>query len=149
MLGYFRPENPGRLDPPVSGFGAGWYDTGDIVSVDEDGFVTIQGRAKRFAKIGGEMVSLGVVEDMATRLWPGHLHAAVTLPDERKGERVVLVSQFAGADRTAFTAKAQELGHSELYLPREVRHMKDLPLLATGKVDYPALEARVRGEARA
>ena len=88
MLGYLRYEHPGVLEPPEDG----WYDTGDIVDIDAQGFVTILGRAKRFAKIGGEMVSLGAVEDFIHRTSPEAQHAVVALPDPRKGERIVLVT---------------------------------------------------------
>jgi acyl-[acyl-carrier-protein]-phospholipid O-acyltransferase/long-chain-fatty-acid--[acyl-carrier-protein] ligase len=146
MLGYLRPERPGLLEPPASSLGPGWYDTGDIVHVDAEGFVSILGRVKRFAKIAGEMVSLGVVEELAARLWPGQLHAAVTVPDEKKGERIILVSQCKAAERGALVKEAQRQGYSELYQPKEVRVVKELPLLPTGKVDYPALTAQVRAE---
>jgi acyl-[acyl-carrier-protein]-phospholipid O-acyltransferase/long-chain-fatty-acid--[acyl-carrier-protein] ligase len=149
MLGYLRPERPGQLEPPASRYGAGWYDTGDIVHVDDEGFITILGRVKRFAKIGGEMVSLAVVEDLAARLWPGHLHAAITLPDEKKGEKIVLATQYREAERTALAKQAQRQGYGELYLPKDIRVLKELPLLATGKVDYPALTALIRAEAGA
>lgn len=139
MLGYLRPERPGHLERPVSRFGAGWYDTGDIVKVDGEGYVTICGRVKRFAKIGGEMVSLTAIEDIAARLWPGQLHAAITLHDERKGERILLVTQQRKAQRTEFARAAQTLGYSEFYAPREFLYAKELPLLGSGKVDYPAL----------
>ncbi len=86
MLGYLRAENPGVLEPLPDG----WHDTGDIVTVDAGGFITIKGRAKRFAKIAGEMVSLSAVESIAAALWPQALSVAVSLPDPRKGERVVL-----------------------------------------------------------
>ena len=80
MAGYLRAENPGVLEPPEDG----WHDTGDIVTIDDDGFVTIRGRAKRFAKIGGEMVSLAAVEALAGELWKGSLSAVATLPDARR-----------------------------------------------------------------
>ena len=70
----------------------GWYDTGDIVSVDAAGFVTILGRAKRFAKIGGEMVSMTAAESLVASLWPDAQHAVVSLPDARKGESLLLVT---------------------------------------------------------
>ncbi|BBL74079.1 AMP-binding protein [Methylomagnum ishizawai] len=146
MLGYLKPERPGELQPPVSVFGVGWYDTGDIVHVDAEGFVTILGRVKRFAKIGGEMVSLGVIEELAARLWPGHIHAAVTVPDEKKGERIVLASQAKDANRNALAKEAQRLGYTELYQPKAVRIFKELPLLPTGKVDYPTLTAQIRAD---
>jgi acyl-[acyl-carrier-protein]-phospholipid O-acyltransferase/long-chain-fatty-acid--[acyl-carrier-protein] ligase len=149
MLGYLRPERPGQLEPPASRYGAGWYDTGDIVHVDDEGFITILGRVKRFAKIGGEMVSLAVVEELAAQLWPGHLHAAVTLPDEKKGEKIVLATQYREAERTALAKQAQRQGYGELYLPKDIRVLKELPLLATGKVDYPALATLIRAEADA
>ncbi|NDC39733.1 MAG: hypothetical protein EBZ48_17125 [Proteobacteria bacterium] len=71
MKGYFKIDKPGILQPLPDR----WYDTGDIVSIDAQGFVTIQGRAKRFAKIGGEMVSLTAVEQAVEAVWPGALHA--------------------------------------------------------------------------
>ena len=81
MLGYLRAENPGVIDPPPDG----WYDTGDIVQIDAEGFVTIKGRAKRFAKVAGEMVPLGAVEELVARVWPSAMHAVVSVPDA-KGE---------------------------------------------------------------
>lgn len=139
MLGYLRPERPGHLEPPASRYGPGWYDTGDIVRVDGEGYVTICGRVKRFAKIGGEMVSLATVEDIAARLWPGQLHAAVALHDERKGERILLVTQQRTAQRSDFTHAVQQQGYSEFHTPREILYAKELPLLGSGKVDYSAL----------
>ncbi|MEM9740324.1 MAG: AMP-binding protein, partial [Pseudomonadota bacterium] len=88
MSGYLRASNPGVLETPEGG----WHDTGDIVSIDDEGFIRIKGRVKRFAKIGGEMVSLAVVENCASAIWPDFMHAAATLPDPRKGEQVVLLS---------------------------------------------------------
>ena len=139
MLGYLRPEKPGVLEPPVSRFGHGWYDPGDIVTVDNEGFVTIAGRVKRFAKIGGEMISLTAVEEIANRTWPGHLHAALAMSDPRKGERIILITAFQDAHRSDFARAAQTLGYSELFIPRDIFFTKELPLLGSGKVDYPAL----------
>jgi acyl-[acyl-carrier-protein]-phospholipid O-acyltransferase/long-chain-fatty-acid--[acyl-carrier-protein] ligase len=144
MLGYLRSERPGELEPPVSRYGVGWYDTGDIVRVDEEGFVTILGRVKRFAKIGGEMVSLAVIEELAARIWPGQRHAAITLSDPKKGEKIVLATEYRSADRAELTARAQKEGLGELYLPKDIRVVRELPLLATGKVDYPALSGFIR-----
>jgi acyl-[acyl-carrier-protein]-phospholipid O-acyltransferase / long-chain-fatty-acid--[acyl-carrier-protein] ligase len=134
MAGYIYPSMPGVLVPPE----AGWHDTGDIVSIDEAGFITIKGRVKRFAKIGGEMVSLGAVETLAAELWPDGQHVAVTLPDPKKGEQIILVSDTASADRMALLAHAQKCGYSELWVPRAVLVTKAIPILGTGKVDVVA-----------
>lgn len=67
MSGYSRDDAPGRLQPPGSEAGDGWYETGDVMSIDDDGVVSIVGRVKRFAKVAGEMVSLEVVDKLATR----------------------------------------------------------------------------------
>lgn len=143
MLGYLRAENPGVLQPPENG----WYDTGDIVEIDAQGFVTILGRAKRFAKVAGEMVPLGAVEDYVARLWPGKGHAVVTLPDPRKGEAIVLLTEQESATRAALVEAAQKEGLPELFIPRVIVPVAKLPLLGSGKVDYPA--AKALAEARA
>ena len=134
MLGYLLPSVPGLLQPPPRG----WYDTGDIVAIDAEGFITIKGRAKRFAKIAGEMVSLTAVEAQAARLWPDFRHAALALPDSRKGEQVVLVSDNPAATAEALLADAREHGIAEVMVPRTVVVTSAVPLLATGKIDYAA-----------
>ncbi|QXP86965.1 AMP-binding protein [Methylococcus capsulatus] len=146
MLGYLHAHAPGRIEPPASCFGPGWYDTGDIVSVDEHGYVTIKGRAKRFAKIGGEMISLAVIEELASRVWPDARHAAVSLPDPRKGEQIVLATDQPLADRTLLFERARTEGLGELYLPKRIRMLPALPLLGSGKIDYPALTALLAAE---
>lgn len=135
MMGYLHAENPGELEPVKDG----WYDTGDIVEIDETGFVTIAGRAKRFAKIAGEMVSLTTVENNAAAAWPDFQHAAVSIEDERKGEQVILVTDYPNADRETLLRKAQELGFSEIMVPRTVMVTDSVPLLGTGKIDYVAV----------
>jgi acyl-[acyl-carrier-protein]-phospholipid O-acyltransferase/long-chain-fatty-acid--[acyl-carrier-protein] ligase len=132
MIGYLRAENPGVLEPLPDG----WHDTGDIVTVDAQGFIAIKGRAKRFAKIAGEMVSLSAVETMATALWPQAMSVAVTLPDQRKGERIVLLTTQKDADRAAMQRQAKSVGASELAVPADIRVVDKVPLLGTGKTDY-------------
>ena len=117
----------------------GWYDTGDIVKVDDDGFVTILGRAKRFAKIAGEMVSLGVVEQKLAEAFPHAAHAVVAVPDLRKGEQLVMFTTDAALDSNAVQAKLKEQNATALMVPRNVIAMKELPLLGSGKTDYQAL----------
>ena len=132
MLGYLRVENPGVLEPPPEG----WHDTGDIVAIDPEGFITIKGRAKRFAKIGGEMISLAAVEALAAELWPSALSAVASAPDPRKGERLVLVTDRKDASRSAFQAYAKAKGASELMIPAEVLVVDKVPVLGSGKLDY-------------
>ena len=138
MLGYLLSDNPGVLVPPVTELGEGWYDTGDIVAIDAEGFVRICGRAKRFAKVAGEMVSLTSVEVLASKVWPKALHAAIAVPDPRKGEQVVLLTSAAGAERAALLAQAQRDGVAEICVPRQVKVFANLPVLGTGKIDYVA-----------
>ncbi|MBL0402962.1 AMP-binding protein [Microvirga aerilata] len=132
MKGYLDAAAPGRIHPPADG----WHDTGDIVTV-EDGIVTIRGRAKRFAKVGGEMVSLGAIEAMVQALWPESSHVVVALPDPRKGEQIVLVTDKADADRDALLAHARQQGFPELWMPRSIL-VAGIPVLGSGKTDYVA-----------
>jgi acyl-[acyl-carrier-protein]-phospholipid O-acyltransferase/long-chain-fatty-acid--[acyl-carrier-protein] ligase len=132
MLGYLRPEQPGRILPPADG----WHDTGDIVSRDEDGYLIIRGRLKRFAKIGGESVSLTVVENCASALWPDHNHAAIAVAGDRRGEEIVLVTTNPEANRADLVVWVQTHGVPELAVPRRVIAVSEIPVLGTGKTDY-------------
>ncbi len=136
MLGYITSAAPGEIARHEA-----WYDTGDIVDLDADGFITIVGRAKRFAKIGGEMVSLAAVEDLASSAYPDHDHAAVAMPDERKGERVMLYTECEALIRDDLIRHATANGYSELCLPRTITYIATLPRLGNGKIDYLALRA--------
>ncbi|KVP40127.1 acyl-[ACP]--phospholipid O-acyltransferase [Burkholderia ubonensis] len=138
MSGYYRFENPGVLEPTTSEVGDGWYATGDVVKV-EDGFVSIVDRVKRFAKIGGEMVSLSVVEKIAERAAQG-MHAVTTQVDPNKGEALVLFTTSKDVKRDVLSAAAKELGASELSVPRKIVVVDALPLLGTGKTDYVTLK---------
>ena len=137
MAGYFKADAPGVLQPPAEG----WHDSGDIVTIDELGFVTIRGRAKRFAKIGGEMVSLPAVEGYAGAVWPEAMHAVVTRADPRKGEQLVLFTTRKDARAPELQAWARANGVAELAVPRDIRVLDALPVLGTGKTDYVALGA--------
>ena len=140
MLGYYKAAAPGILQPPEDG----WHDTGDIVSVDDDGFVHILGRAKRFAKIAGEMVSLAQAEGMADTVWPGMQHAVLAVPDPRKGEQLVLVTTQEDASREALSTYASKNGISALAVPATVLHIPKMPVLGSGKVDYQSVTAIVQ-----
>ena len=135
MAGYFLASEPGVLQPPEGG----WHDTGDIVTIDDEGFVTIRGRAKRFAKIGGEMVSLPAVEALVASLWNEADHAVVARPDPKKGEQLLLFTTQAGAAAKALQEHGKAHGATELMIPREIRQLDALPVLGTGKLDYVTL----------
>lgn len=139
MRGYLFHGADGDYYPPSTDQGQGWYDTGDIVTVDDEGFISIVGRHKRFAKIGGEMVSLLQAEELATHAWPELAHAAVALPDSRKGEQIILLSEEPTCERSSLVSAAKSLGVAELAIPKRVIHCDVIPLLGSGKVDYPAL----------
>ncbi len=135
MAGYMKVDQPGVLQPPEGG----WHDTGDIVTIDDQGFVVIRGRAKRFAKIGGEMISLPAVEGYAAAAWPGAEHAVVTRPDARKGEQLVLFTTRKDAKLAELQAWGKANGVPELAIPRDIRMLDALPVLGTGKLDYVSM----------
>ena len=143
MMGYIRSENPGVIEPPKDG----WHDTGDVVAIDEDGFIAIKGRMKRFAKVGGEVVSLAVVENCASAVWPDHQHAAVAFPDGRKGEQVTLITTNPEADRMELIGWVHNHGVSELAIPRRIVHVAEIPVLGTGKTDYVKVEKMAQAAA--
>jgi acyl-[acyl-carrier-protein]-phospholipid O-acyltransferase/long-chain-fatty-acid--[acyl-carrier-protein] ligase len=136
MTGYLSGEGNGDVEPPVDG----WHDTGDVVTIDNDGFIQIQGRVKRFAKIGGEMVSLTAVEGMAEAVWPDSRHAVVAIPDSKKGERLVLVTDRRDADVADLAAWVKRNGASELIVPKRILRIPEVPVLGTGKTDYVAIQ---------
>jgi len=138
MSGYIYANEPGVIVPPPDG----WHDTGDIVAM-EDGFITIKGRAKRFAKIGGEMVSLAAVETLAADIWPDAQHVTVSMADPRKGEQLVLVTDRPDADKDALLSCARERGFPELWVPKHILVVGAIPVLGSGKVDLAATQSMV------
>jgi acyl-[acyl-carrier-protein]-phospholipid O-acyltransferase/long-chain-fatty-acid--[acyl-carrier-protein] ligase len=133
MAGYLRAEKPGKLESLPDN----WHDTGDIVEVDDEGFIFIRGRAKRFAKIGGEMVSLAAVEALAGELWPNNLSVVVSLPDPKKGEKLVLLTDAQDASRASFLTFAKQKGAMDMMIPSDVK-VGAVPVLGSGKVDFVA-----------
>jgi len=139
MKGYLLSDNPGMLVPPEDGL----YDTGDIVDIDEEGYVSIKGRAKRFAKIAGEMVSLTAVEKFIADIYPDNQHAVVSIPDTKKGEALVLVTDCKGANKQDIIAHVKKHGIGDLSAPKDIRIVDDVPLLGTGKLDYVTVQKLV------
>ncbi len=141
MRGYYLYDQPEVLQPPHSEAGEGWYNTGDVVELDDEGFVTIHGRVKRFAKIAGEMISLEVVERIAQHASTGHQHAAALELVSQSGESTVLFTTDPRLDRVMLQKAARELGAQDLAIARRVVHVSSLPLLGSGKTDYVTLRA--------
>ncbi|MBX3482150.1 AMP-binding protein [Phenylobacterium sp.] len=140
MAGYLNAQ--GGIDAPSGG----WHDTGDVVAMSDDDWIRILGRVKRFAKIGGEMVSLTAAEDLATAVWPDSRHAVIALPDPKKGERLILVTDRRDAEPGPLVAHAQQIGAPELAVPRKIIKVPEIPVLGTGKTDYPAIQRIVDAE---
>jgi acyl-[acyl-carrier-protein]-phospholipid O-acyltransferase / long-chain-fatty-acid--[acyl-carrier-protein] ligase len=136
MKGYITADAPGVIKPLEDG----WHDTGDVVAINDEGYVSIRGRLKRFAKIGGEMVSLAVVENCASAVWPDNLHAAAILPDARKGEQIILVTDCASAPRDLLLAWAQSHGVAELAVPKKIICVDEMPVQGTGKINFLAVK---------
>ncbi|MFN7109755.1 MAG: AMP-binding protein, partial [Brevundimonas sp.] len=142
MSGYLTSAEPLAWEP----VGDAWLDTGDIVDVDAEGYVTIKGRAKRFAKIGGEMVSLTAVEGIAGAVWPDQRHAVVSIPDSRKGEKLVLVTDHAEAEVAPLAEWARTNGAPELIVPKKIVKVAEVPVLGSGKTDYVTIQKMVEAE---
>lgn len=144
MAGYLNEA--GGIDP----LPGGWHDTGDVVTMEgDDRWVTIKGRVKRFAKIGGEMVSLTAAEDLAVAVWPDGRHAVIAMPDKKKGERLILFTDRADADVGPLVAHAQSIGAPELAVPRRIIRIAEVPVLGTGKTDYVAIQRMAETDSRA
>ena len=142
MRGYLNPEANAKFQAL-----GGWYDTGDIVRIDADGFVFILGRLKRFAKVSGEMVSLAAVEDALAGAFPQYglrfAAAVVARPDAARGEKLIAVTNEPRLTMEEVRAALRARGLSNLAVPREIKVLHDLPLLGTGKLNHRELEKLV------
>lgn len=118
-----------------------WHETGDVVEIDEEGFVTIVSRLKRFAKIGGEMISLNVIEDLALKCFGSSSCAAVAVPDRRKGEKIILFTTSEQQSLRELKKFIKTGKHSSLFIPKEIHVLDEIPALGTGKTDYVRLQA--------
>lgn len=141
MSGYLRVEHPGFLEKPSSEAGEGWYDTGDIVTIDEEGFVRIAGRVKRFAKVAGEMISLESVEKLVLLASPAHLHATSSQNDESRGENIILFTTDKDLKRDILQQSARSAGYPEIAVPKKIVYVDMIPVLGTGKTDYVTLKS--------
>ena len=139
MRGYLFAGDPGKLHPPQDG----WHDTGDIVEFDDEGRLVIIGRARRFAKVGGEMVPLGKIEELMAECWPEHRHAVVSRVHESRGETILALTEAEGADIKDLRAFLADRGLPTLWHPRSLKRVDELPLLTTGKMDYRAIAEQV------
>ncbi|CAI3939060.1 1-acyl-sn-glycerol-3-phosphate acyltransferase (PlsC) (PDB:1IUQ) [Commensalibacter communis] len=140
MIGYMTHTNPGVIQPMQDE----WYDTGDIVDIDTDGFVTITGRVKRFAKIGGEMISMTTVELIASKIWPEATNAVINLTDDKKGEQLLLITTQQDAALDLLLSYSKEHDIAKIMIPKNLKIVKEIPLFATGKINYPELQKRLQ-----
>jgi len=142
MKGYLNPEANAKFQAL-----GGWYDTGDIVSVDADGYLHIRGRIKRFAKVSGEMVSLSAVEDALAGAFPQYglrcQIAVITRPDEGKGEALIAVTNEPKLTLEEIRAAIAAKGLTNLSTPREIKVVPEIPKLGTGKVDLRVLQTLI------
>jgi acyl-[acyl-carrier-protein]-phospholipid O-acyltransferase/long-chain-fatty-acid--[acyl-carrier-protein] ligase len=138
MKGYLNPDANARFKELD-----GWYDTGDIIRVDEDGYLFIQGRLKRFAKIGGEMVSLTAIEDALAGAFPQYGQhcqiAVISIADSGKGEKLVAFTNEPRLDLDAIRKAIHAADLGNLCVPRQIEHVREIPKLGTGKVNHREL----------
>ncbi len=140
MTGYYHHDHPGEVKPTSSLLGPGWYNTGDVASLDEEGFLTIRGRVRRFAKVAGEMVSLEAVERLARKASIEFQHAVISRTDSRRGELIVLYTTDFSLDRDRLIKAARNEGLTEILIPRLIAYVEQIPILGTGKTDYESLK---------
>jgi len=144
MRGYVNPDANAHFKA-----GGGWYDTGDIAHVDDDGFLYILGRMKRFAKISGEMVSLTAVEEALAGAFPQYglrmEIAILSIADPDHGEALVAIANDSRLKLEDLRPVIKAKGLGNLCIPRELKFVHDIPKLGTGKVNYRELHKQLYG----
>ncbi len=135
MLGYQVEKDTNKKD-----FHNGWYNTGDVAFVDNEGYLFILGRLKRFAKIAGEMISLAQVENFPKKLWPENYSAVCNVKDVNKGETLILLTDNKKADLIKLMKLMKEEGQSSLYFPKKIKIIDEFPILGSGKIDFKKLQ---------
>ncbi|MFY9589981.1 acyl-[ACP]--phospholipid O-acyltransferase [Rickettsia endosymbiont of Halotydeus destructor] len=132
MLGYIKPDHLEKIEDH-------WYDTGDIVKIDSEGYITIIGRVKRFAKIAGEMISLVAIEELAAQIDSdtNSVNAAIYLSDKKKGEQILLFTTSSVITNESFISIINKAMVSSIHLPKFIINVKEIPIFPTGKVNYP------------
>ena len=118
----------------------GWYDTGDVALVDQDNYLFIIGRVKRFAKIAGEMISLAQVETYPKILWEENNHAICSIGNSVKGEQLILVTDKLDANLSTLLDFMKEENVTNLHFPKLIKKVKNFPILGSGKIDYKKLQ---------
>ncbi len=142
MKGYLNPEANAEFQRS-----GGWYDTGDIAFVDDERYVHIRGRMKRFAKISGEMVSLTAIEDTLAGAFPRYglrcQVAIIAVPDADKGEKLIAVTNEARLQLADIRSVLRDKGLGNLAAPRELRIVNTIPKLGTGKINHRELQQQL------
>ena len=127
----------------------GWYVTGDVAVIDDDGFIHITGRMSRFSKIGGEMVPHIQVEETLLALIRDEVEDdgtyklfVTSVPDERKGERLIVLHVGLPVDVETLRQGLQTAGLPTIYIPSSDSFLKvdEIPILGTGKVDLKGMQ---------
>ena len=140
MSGYMYFDKPCEIVFPENSYAEGFYNTGDVISMDDNGFVSIVGRIKRFVKIAGEMVSLGLVENIALKVSPGYSHVAISIPDAQKGEMIILYTTDKDLSRDKLIVEVKNQKVSDLAIAKKIKYIESIPLTGTGKTDYQKLK---------
>jgi acyl-[acyl-carrier-protein]-phospholipid O-acyltransferase/long-chain-fatty-acid--[acyl-carrier-protein] ligase len=139
MLGYLgQPERTSEV------LRDGWYITGDIAAVDDEGFVRITDRLSRFSKIGGEMVPHLKVEEAVYAIVGDHGCAVTGIPDEQRGERLAVLYTAPGISPDDVWRRLSETDLPRLWIPKRenIYQVDAIPLLGTGKLDLRGVKSK-------